>query len=492
MKTRLARVFTTCYSQGELHKVEVQVLIRNGLPRLDIIGLPQNTIKEGKDRIIAALSNLGVEIMTKRILVSLNPGHIPKEGSHFDLPILIAILQALELLPAAKNEAYFWGEIGLDGSIRQAPDALAHLLFSNGNLTESLVANFPSEILRFISVYLNQLPTQVESIHDILTSTEILSSQQTNPRPAPLSNDDIHSRWINEDIDRSIWNRLKGSQAQFTLFCILAIGRHHLLLEGPPGSGKSTWCNALNELQVPLQTFHWADRFRYNQGSSESVHSLNQLIAAPFECPHHTSSSAAIVGGGNASITKGALSRAHLGILFLDEFSEFNRDVIEALREPIENKTITIARSGCSMQLPADIQLLAAMNPCKCGYFLSKLRCQCSSNQLAAYRARVSGPIRDRFHIRASWKYEQQEANSEFKLSEVRQRLISAQSLNSIQMQHIQLPPHLSPRRRKLWFEVFVSWCKWFGISEPDSKDAHNFDHFINLMEDVYETNSIY
>ncbi len=480
--------YTSCYSKGCLSEIEVQVLTRTGIPRLDIIGLPQGMIREGKDRISACLHSLGINLNTKRILVSLNPGDIPKEGSHFDLPILMGVLKSLGLYMSRTGKDFYWGEIGLDGSIRSTPDYLAHLLFATSKRATSLMSGAPQNEIDFLYPHLTHKPMFTSSVSELLSHSEKTESlrSETNQSEQHSIDEDLAKSWIDMSGDH-LWSSLRGSADQFTLFSLLAIGRHHLLLQGPPGVGKTTWCYALHELLPPLKNKEWASRFKFEAKKSEQIQSLSDLIRPPFEAPHHNASSAAVIGGGNGSITAGAITRAHRGVLFLDEFAEFPRNVLEALREPLETKRVSIARSGATAQMSADIQLLAAMNPCKCGFHCSTTVCTCRTIEYQAYKARISGPLQDRFHFKVFWDFHDFSKSREFEIKTLKKRIIDARNLKAINLENIRLNSKQNPRRQRNQLESFISWCKFYECSAPTQRDQNNFNEFIMRMERPHE-----
>jgi magnesium chelatase family protein len=439
-------------------------------------------IREGKDRILSALSHLGIELPTQKILVSLNPGNIPKEGSHFDLPILTAILKAIGVLFSKEQKSFYWGELGLDGSIRPLPDILAHLLFSSRFYPGELISAGRNSDLEFIAPYLPARLTINTHVAQLLTEKNHSSMGESTTQA--ITNSAIINQWRSQKIEASRWNLLKGSSEQFLFWCLVALGRHHILLEGSHGVGKSSWCFAANELQLPLDAHLWSDRFKNRPNVSANIIELSHLFRPPYEAPHHGSSSAAIVGGGSGSVCIGAITRAHRGILFLDEFSEFGTTVLESLREPLENKTITIARSGVTQTLSANIQLLAAMNPCRCGNYRSvNTRCVCTSTQFYAHQTKVSGPLRDRFHLISWWDYRPEQRPKEYSLENVRDRLAEAALGSPPVLNNISLPTFLNPRRQQKWIEFFSSWCRWLGISNPSSQDVSSFNNFLTQLE---------
>jgi len=484
----LSSTRTTCFSDGKIQLIKVQVLIRSGIPRFDIIGLPQSMIREGKDRILSSLSSLGIELPAQKVLVSLIPGDLPKEGTHFDLPILAGILAALGLLARHDEQCFYWGEVGLDGSVQPLNDPLAHILYANQFNPSDLITGLGKIDFSFVDQFLKTHPKGIKHVQEILLEA---TPPANNYASAPVMRTDeavelaIHDLWIKEIPADSRWNSLRGSPEQFLFWILVMLGRHHILLEGSPGVGKSSWCLAVDELQLPLTRHRLAERLRHHSFVSSRIRKVSDLFSPPFEAPHHSSSRAAIVGGGSGAIEVGALSRSEGGILFLDEFNEFSRDVLESLREPLETKSITIARRGIAEQLPADIQLLCAMNPCKCGNFRSKKLCTCTTNEFQRYQTRISGPLKDRFHACCWWEFIEEKIPKEFHLQKLRTRIVECNRNRKPNLGQILPPLRLKPRRQKRWLEFFGSWCKWFGISDPENRDADEFNNFLKRIEDA-------
>ncbi len=457
-----ARVWTSTWSRGKLKEIEVQVLVRPGLPRFDIIGLPENVIKEGKDRILSALHFLGIQLKSQKILISLNPAGEPKEGAHFDLAILAGILRAMGQLPVNENyQDFYWGELTLEGRIQKLASAPAHLFFASQNNHARLFAN--QEAISWLDCEL----FRCESVSDLFDSKHYSKEKPVKPVHRPSET------WLNERTENSRWNQLMGLPSQFLLFALCAIGRLHLLLEGPPGVGKSSWCIAFREILPPLSKEEWAERLR-----SAPLSEIQQAFSVPFEAPHHSTSAQAIIGGGSKKIDAGAISRAHKGILFLDEIPEFPRNIREALREPLENKRIHIFRNGMNMEFLADFQLIATMNPCPCGFHESKTLCRCSARSLEDYRARMSGPLLDRIHWHSWWEFHREEIPKEFRLESLRPKILEARQVSVSLSNNLAIPNFSNPRRTKKFREIFTSWCQWHGLEHPSQKHLEEFFQF--------------
>ena len=481
---RLSSVFTTNYCEGEFHQIEVQVLLRNGLPRFDIIGLPQPLIREGKDRILAALARLGIELPSQKILVNLSPAAVPKQGSHFDLPILVAILKCLGVLPAPEERSqYYWGEVSLNGEILPFPEFLPHYLFASRNELGEFYVHLPKEerndLAQWLSRPLNIL-SNIESLFE---------SPQLPPQSYSIETDSIDKKSIGiwaESTCEQPWDHLRGSKEQFLLWTLVSLFRIHILIEGPPGCGKSTWAAAMKDLRTPLPAQDWSKRII---GAHSPTRSINDLRIRPFVAPHHSSSRTSIVGGGSDQISPGAISQAHLGTLFLDEIGEFARDVIESLREPLETKQITIARGASQKLLPADTQIIAAMNPCRCGRFGSLKNCICSTSSFYSYRKKLSEPLKNRFHMIAWWKFRDQKPDKDCSLSALKNHYCRIPRDLSLDFSKINLCPDENPRRQRLWLDFFSAWCRWHHAIAPSAKEQQTFNEFIQSFKgEEYES----
>ncbi|MDH5785649.1 MAG: YifB family Mg chelatase-like AAA ATPase [Chromatiales bacterium] len=381
----LATIHTRAASGIQAPPVTVEVHLANGLPVLNIVGLPEAAVKESKDRVRAALQNARFEFPARRITVNLAPADLPKEGGRFDLPIAMGILAASGQIPTDKLEQYeFIGELALSGELRPIRGALPVALQSKqaGRTLILPQQNGPEAAL--ISDAL------IHPARHLLDICAHLHGQQMLPFAEPLSTPAVpHYPDLSE---------VYGQHHARRALEIAAAGSHSLLFYGPPGTGKTMLASRLPGILPPMGE---AEAIESAVIASVSDHGFDAQNWGrhPYRAPHHTASAVALVGGGS-NPRPGEISLAHQGVLFLDELPEFDRKVLEVLREPLESGHITISRAARQAEFPARFQLVAAMNPCPCGYLgHPNGRCRCTVEQVARYRGRISGPLLDRIDM---------------------------------------------------------------------------------------------
>ncbi len=376
--------------------VEVEVHLGNGLPGFTIVGLAATEVKESKERVRAALANAGFEWPSGRITVNLAPADLPKDGGRFDLAIAIGILvasgQAGGAAEARLAQCEFLGELGLGGEVRPVRGALvaARAAAAHGRALVLPAANacemrlLPG-LAAYAAAHLLEAWAHLAGKGELPAARSLEGRATVAGAPAarPLSLADVCGQ----------------SQAKRALQ-VAAAGGHSLLLVGPPGCGKSMLAQRLPMLLPELTESEAIDVAAVASVAGAAGIAGAWPVPRPFRAPHHTASAGAIIGGG-AQARPGEITLAHLGVLFLDEFPEFDRRVLEALREPLESGIVSISRAGMQAEYPARFQLVAAMNPCPCGHLGDRMRpCRCKPPEVARYRARLSGPLLDRIDLR--------------------------------------------------------------------------------------------
>jgi magnesium chelatase family protein len=415
----LSKVQSACVVGIEAQAVEVEVDIGSrGLPHFTIVGLPDASVKESRDRVRAALKNNGFHFPLKPTTVNLAPADLKKEGSSFDLPIAIGIVASEGLLsPESIDGHLIAGELSLDGRIKPVRGALSIALLARQN---GLKLILPAECAPEAAV------VSGVDVYGVVGLPEVIDFLRGETRLLPFKTD-IACEMEENSAYEDDFSDVKGQEHAKRALEVAASGGHNVLMIGPPGSGKTMLAQRLPTVLPPMTFEEALETTRIHSVSGLLKEGRALLARRPFRSPHHTISDVALVGGGQVP-KPGEVSLSHNGVLFLDELPEFKRNVLEVLRQPLEAGEVTVSRAVASITYPANFMLVAAMNPCPCGYYGdSRHQCTCTLGQIQRYRTRVSGPLLDRIDIHLDvpavpYKELSQEYSGE-KSSSIRQRV---------------------------------------------------------------------
>jgi magnesium chelatase family protein len=456
----LSKILSSATMGIDAYIVEVETNIEKQIPSFTIVGLPDNVVKESRERVITAIKNSGYGFPIQKITINLAPADIRKEGSSFDLPIAIGILSAMEIINTDNlNETIFLGELSLDGKLRPVKGALPISVEAKRNGIKRII--LPEESAGEASIVDGVEVFGMTSLNEV---TEFLNGK--NHKEKTVTNKDELFSQIN--LYHLDFSDVRGQENVKRALEVAAAGAHNIIMIGPPGSGKTMLAKRIPSILPPMTLDEALETTKIHSVAGIIPKDKPLVTERPYRSPHHTISDAALVGGGSFP-RPGEVSFAHHGVLFLDELPEFKKNVLEVLRQPLEDSKVTVSRSKLSLEFPANFMLAAAMNPCPCGYYTDPSKeCTCAPPQIQKYMARISGPLLDRIDIHIevpAVKYKELSGENKGETSaEIRERVI---------------------RARKIQYERFAHLKNVFNNGDMGSKEVRQYCKLDNACSEL-------
>ncbi len=419
----IVKAYCAALSGLEGNIVTIEADFAPGIPQLDMVGLPDAAVRESKERVRTAIHNSGFDFPPKRAVINLAPADLKKEGSQYDLAIAVAILAGTGQLTAELGGCLILGELGLSGELRSVSGVLASAICAKKSGFKSIIVPKPNAdeaaLVQGIEVYGAASLAQV-ILH--LSGAEPL-------KPTESGAEELFNKNAHFSVD---FEQVRGQLGMRRGIEIATAGGHNVLLIGSPGSGKSMLAQRIPTILPDLTMEEALEITGIYSVAGELKNGMSIISARPFRAPHHSASTASIIGGGSKA-APGELSLAHNGVLFFDELPEYSKEVMEAMRQPLEDKTVTISRAAATCTYPCNVMFVAAMNPCRCGYYGDGSgRCHCSEKDVRRYLSRISGPLLDRIDIQLeapTLKYADLTANKGESSAEIKKRVNAARKI---------------------------------------------------------------
>lgn len=427
----LAQIISSTLIGLSVHAIQIEVDAAGGLPSWDIVGLPDTAVKESKERVRTALKNGGFDFPPRRVVVNLAPANLKKEGPSFDLAIAIAILTATEQIPKTTLPYVFIGELGLDATLRPV----------NGILPISLDYRDSQQVLVVPAQNAQECAIGGTLTYGFTTLKEVTDFLSNPESVSPTAPPDLEALLQTPVAIGQDFMHIKGQKEAKRALEICASGHHNLLMVGSPGSGKTMLSRALPGIMPPLTLVESLEVTKLYSIAGLLPRNQPLIYQRPFRSPHHSASQASIIGGGRIP-APGEVSLSHHGILFMDEFPEYKKDVLEALRQPLEDGVVTISRVNAQLTFPCSFLLVASMNPCPCGFLNDPIKpCTCTPHQAQKYRNKISGPLLDRFDLQLevvplAFEELYNEQDLEESSVEIAQRVLTAHNIQLERFKH--------------------------------------------------------